>query len=312
MTMNRSYLTCQIVAAFILLCHVSISAQSIDVPFLTGRIKDTAGMLSLQTVTELEALLKAHEDSTSNQVAVLTILSLGGADLEDYSMKVAETWKLGQADKDNGVLLLIVRDDRLVRIEVGSGLEGDLPDITCGHIIRNQIVPRFKDGDYNGGIRAGVESILAAISGAYVAEGETNGQQVSDFFPRLIFFSLFLLVVGVFTMAATFTSGFAGWFLYLFLMPFWIAFPSASFGIVAGSTLFGIYALGIGAMKIWLSKSKKGQEMLKKFSKKWPAGSGGSLRRGGSSSGWSSGGSSGGGFSGGGGSFSGGGASGRW
>lgn len=290
----------------------ALFAQSPEVPFLTGRVNDTAGMLSSQTVTELEALLNAHEDSTSNQVAVLTIPFLGGADLEEYSMKVAETWKLGQAEKDNGVLLLVIRDDRMVRIEVGSGLEGDLPDITCGHIIRNQIVPRFKDGDYNAGVRAGVESILAAIAGAYVAEGETNGQDGSDILPRLGFFLFFLLIVGVFTMVATTTTGFAGWFLYLFLMPFWIAFPSASFGIVVGSVLFGLYALGIGATKIWLSKSKKGQAMMKKFSKKWPAGKGGSLRRGGSSRGWSSGGSSGGGFSGGGGSFSGGGASGKW
>jgi uncharacterized protein len=199
----------------------------------------------------------------------------------------------------------------MVRIEVGSGLEGDLPDITCGHIIRNQIVPRFKDGDYDGGIRAGVESILAAIAGAYVADGETSEKQIPDFISGLIFFSFFLLIVGVFTMVATFTTGFAGWFLYVFLMPFWIAFPSASFGTVVGSTLFGLYALGIGATKIWLTRSKKGKEMMKKWSKKWPAASGGSLHRG-SSSGWSSGGSSGGGFSGGGGSFSGGGASGRW
>ncbi len=309
--MNRSHFSVQFVFAIIVLFYAPISAQSIDIPFLAGRVNDTAGMLSSQTAIELEALLKTHEDSTSNQVAVLTITFLGGADLEEYSMKVAETWKLGQADKDNGVLLLIVRDDRMVRIEVGSGLEGDLPDITCGHIIRNQIVPRFKDGDYNAGIRAGVESILAAIAGAYVAEGESNSSALPDFVGLLIFFAIFLLVVGTFTLIATVTSGFGGWFLYFFLMPFWIAFPSAGFGTAVGGTLFGLYAFGIGATKIWLSKSKKGKEMMKKWSKKWPAAKGGSMR-GGSSRGWSSGGSSGGGFSGGGGSFSGGGASGKW
>jgi len=293
------------------LIHPALYSQSIEVPFLTGRVNDTAGMLSYQTIYELEDLLKAHEDSTSNQVAVLTIPFLGGADLEEYSMKVAETWKLGQAEKDNGVLLLIVRDDRLVRIEVGSGLEGDLPDITCGHIIRYEIVPRFKDGDYNGGVRAGVESILAAIAGAYFADAsEESEPEPPNLLFGMVFFLFFLLVVGTFTLAAVFSTGVSGWFLYLFLVPFWIAFPMASFGKQIGGVLFGLYALGAGAAKIWLATSEKGKAFMKKWGKKFPASRGGSS--GSRSWGSSSGGSSGGGFSGGGGGFSGGGASGSW
>ncbi len=152
-------------------------AQSLQVPYLAGRVNDTAGLLSQATIEELEAALKAHEDSTSNQVVVLTLPGLQGEALEDYSMRVVETWKIGQANSDNGVLLLIVRDERKMRIEVGSGLEGDLPDITCGRIIRHEITPRFRDGDYDGGVRAGVRGILAAIAGAYTAGGTEESSE---------------------------------------------------------------------------------------------------------------------------------------
>lgn len=293
----------------LLLLPLVLHSQSIDVPFLAGRVNDTAGILSSQTVTELEALLKAHEDSTSNQVVVLTIPSLGGADLEEYSMKVFEAWKPGQASKDNGVLLLVARDDRKLRIEVGNGLEGDLPDITCGHIIRNEIVPRFKDGDYDGGVRAGVQSILAAIAGAYVAD-ESDHAVLPNLAGGIVFVLLFLLTVGTFTFMAILMSGAPGWFLYFFLMPFWIAFPMAGLGTAIGGGIFGLYVLGVGAAKMWLAKSKKGQEAVKGWAKKFPVSSGGSS--GGHSWGGSSSGSSGGGFSGGGGSSSGGGASGSW
>jgi len=127
---------------------LSVSGEAKEVPYLAGRVNDTAGMLSAEAFAELEQLLKSPEDSTSNQIVVLTVADLEGEVLEEYSLKVAETWAIGQADKDNGVLLLIARDDRKVRIEVGSGLEGDLTDATSGIIIRHEIVPRFKDGDF--------------------------------------------------------------------------------------------------------------------------------------------------------------------
>ncbi len=297
-------------------CSAALRAQTISVPYLIGHVNDYANMLSLNATAELEAALKAHEDSTSNQVAVLIIPSLEGAVLEEYSIKVVETWKLGRADKDNGVLLLIARDDRKVRMEVGNGLEGDLPDIMSGRIIRNQIVPRFKEGNYEAGVRDGVHAILAAIQGAYVATEEENSSQ-PDWMFRLIFFGIFMLVVGVFTVISVVTGGGAGWFLYFFLMPFWLAFPMVSFGVVGGGILFGLYVIVVGAIKIWLRSSKAGQAAGKTWSKKWAGsqlkrGRGGSWSSGSSwsSSSWSS--SSGSSFSGGGGSFSGGGASGSW
>ncbi len=300
---------------------LSSLAQTLEAPYLSGHVNDYAHMLSQSMVAELEATLKTHEDSTSNQVAVLIIPSLEGAVLEEYSIKVVETWKLGRADKDNGALLLIARDDRKVRIEVGNGLEGDLPDITCGRIIRNEIVPRFKDGDYEAGVRDGVHAILAAIQGSYVAPEEEDSSQ-PDWVFKLIFFGIFMLVVGVFTVISIVTGGGAGWFLYFFLMPFWLAFPMVSFGVVGGGILFGLYVIVVGALKIWMRSTKAGQAAGKKLSKKWAGaqlkrGRGGSWASGSSwsSSSWGSsswGGSSGGGFSGGGGSFSGGGASGSW
>lgn len=289
-------------------------AQTSDIPYLAGRVNDYANLLSQNTSAELEAVLKAHEDSTSNQVAVLIIPSLAGAALEEYSIKVVETWKLGRADKDNGVLLLIVRNDRKMRIEVGDGLEGNLPDITCGRIIRSEITPRFKAGDYDAGVRDGVHAILAAIQGAYTAEEESTNQPDWKF--RLLFFGIFILVVGVFTFVSV-VAGSAGWFLYFFLMPFWLVFPMVSFGVVGGGILFGLYVIGIGALKLWLNKSQAGQVTAKKWEKKW-AGSQLKRGRGGSWSGssWSSSSwsrsSSSSSFSGGGGSFSGGGASGSW
>lgn len=307
---------------FALACGLTLHAQSLEVPFLAGHVNDNAHLLSTSTLNALEASLQAHEDSTSNQVVVLTIPSLQGEILEEYSIKVVETWKLGQKEKDNGVLLLIARDDRQVRIEVGQGLEGDLPDITCGQIIRHEIVPRFRDGDYEAGIRDGVTAILAAINGSYTAD-PTNGNE-PDFMFRLLFFGIFLFVVGIFTVIALSLQGAISWIMYAFLVPFWAAFPMISLGAKIGALLLAIYLLGFPALKLWFAKSQKGKALTEKWSKKWQASSAGaqsnrgrSSRRGGSfaSSGWSwssGGSSSGGGFSGGGGSFSGGGASGSW
>jgi uncharacterized protein len=282
------------------------TAGATEVPFLSGRVNDVAGILSNSTHAELELLLKAHEDSTSNQVAVLIISSLEGEPLEEFSIKVAETWKLGQKGKDNGVLLLVAKEDRKVRIEVGRGLEGDLTDQTSGMIIRHEVIPRFRDGDFDAGVRAGVLAILDAIKGSY--KPEENGD-LGDIGGRILAFLLFLVVVGVFTAIALFSSGFMSWFLYIFLLPFWGSFPPAILGVIPGLTLFGVYAFGFLIVKLWLQKSVGGAAFLERMSKNsFFRPSAGGTRSSGSS--WSS--SSGGSFSGGGGSFGGGGSSGSW
>jgi uncharacterized protein len=143
---------------------------ALDVPVLTGRIVDLAHVLPAQDSDQLAAQLKAHEEKTGNQVAVLILPSLEGESLEEYSHRVATTWKLGQKGTDNGVLLLIALKERKLRIEVGYGLEGTLTDLRSAHIIRNEIVPRFKAGDIPAGVGAGTQAILQTIEGTYQAK----------------------------------------------------------------------------------------------------------------------------------------------
>lgn len=136
-------------------------------------VRDEANILSDQTVQQLEYTLKKHRDSTSNQIAVYIIQNLEGEDIDDYALRVFEQWKLGQKGKDNGVLLLIALQDRLVRIEVGYGLEGVLTDLQSSRINRNEIAPYFRRGDYDGGVKAGVAAIIQSIHGEYVNDNPT-------------------------------------------------------------------------------------------------------------------------------------------
>ncbi len=129
-----------------LLCLLFIAsfAAGIEVPTLKQRVNDHANMLSPATEGQLEGVLAALEKEESTQIAVLTIDSLDGENLEDFSLRVVEKWQLGQEKLDNGALLLVVKNDRKIRIEVGYGLEGVLTDLTAGRIIRNVITPNFK------------------------------------------------------------------------------------------------------------------------------------------------------------------------
>jgi uncharacterized protein len=298
--------------AFLLLAAAGrASAEETAVPVLTGRVNDDANILSASAVSSLEHLLKTHEDSTTNQVVVLTVPGLaGGESIEQFSIRVADAWKIGQKGKDNGVLLIIASEDRKVRIEVGRGLEGSLPDITCGSIIRHEIIPRFKNGDYDGGVTAGVSSILAAIAGDYTASADDHsGPMAGDTAGLIIGLTLFTVVVGTFTVIGVLLPGGMSWFLYAFLIPFWAAFPMALLGTTTGLTMLAIYAVGFPLVKLLLPRTAFGKRMAK--SSAW-TGKGGvsGWSSSSSSGGWSSSSSSS--FSGGGGGFSGGGASGSW
>lgn len=138
-----------------------------QVPRLLGPVNDYADLLSVAEENALSAKLLAQEDSTSNQIVVLTISSLDGKEISDYSVEVGRSWALGQSDKDNGVLLLISLEDREAWIAVGYGLEGSLPDITASQIVRNEIIPEFRKESYADGINAGVDAITQAIAGEY-------------------------------------------------------------------------------------------------------------------------------------------------
>ncbi|HOI17350.1 MAG TPA: TPM domain-containing protein, partial [Geobacteraceae bacterium] len=161
--------------ACLLLLFLPSPGAALDVPPLRAHVNDTAGMLSSAAEQKLEQELTAFEKSDSTQIAVLTIPSLEGESLEDYSIKVAEAWKIGQKGKDNGAILLIAKQERKIRIEVGRGLEGKLTDLLSGRIIRGEIAPRFKAGDFDGGVSAGVGAIMAAVKGEYTAAPGDGG-----------------------------------------------------------------------------------------------------------------------------------------
>jgi uncharacterized protein len=289
-------------------------ARALDVPYLSGHINDNAHLLSAEMVSELEAMLSAYEDSTGNQIVLLTILSLEDESLEEYSLRVAETWKLGQKGVDNGALLLISKNDRKLRIEVGYGLEASLTDAMTSLIINNVITPRFKQGDFEAGIREGVQTMMQAADGT-IGEGDLASSSGGDF-PVAIFLLVWFGVVGLFTVLGVFTPGCAGWGLYAFLIPFYLipAFIlSAESHSSIGFGLLAAYLIGIPLLRLFLPKTAFGKKMTEKM-KNASSSRGGSWSSSSSSSGWSSGGgfSSGSSFSGGGGSFGGGGSSGSW
>ncbi|BCR03895.1 hypothetical protein DESUT3_09640 [Desulfuromonas versatilis] len=161
----------------LLLLLLAFQAAALDVPRATGYVNDRAGMLSAETVVKLERFLNGFEKSDSTQLVVLTVPSLEGNSLEEYALKVAEAWQIGQQGKDNGALLLIARDDRKIRIEVGYGLEGRLTDLLAGRIIDNEISPRFKAGDFDGGVIAGVAGMAEAMRGEYQGSGQSGGRK---------------------------------------------------------------------------------------------------------------------------------------
>jgi len=265
------------------------------VPPLTGRVVDLAHVLPPNTVESLTTRLKAHEETTSNQVTVLVLPSLEGEPLESYSHRVATTWKLGQKGTDNGVLLLVAMKERKIRIEVGYGLEGALTDARSAQIIRGEIVPRFRAGDAPGGVAAGVDAILKTIEGTYQASDKSAPGLDSDAMGQVVVAVIVGLIVGLGLMSVNrYLGPVAGTGLSLLLAP-WLV-PALITGGVTLLLLTLIGAAGAGGR----GRGRHGGDDWIWYSSR--------------SGGWGSGsiGSGGGGFSGGGGGFGGGGASGNW
>ncbi len=140
-------------------------AEPVAVPALKARVTDLTGMLSSQQVTALEQKLAAFETQKGSQLAVLVVPTTGDEPIEQYALRVAEQWRLGRNKVDDGALLVVARDDRALRIEVGYGLEGVLNDATANRIIEEIIVPRFQQGDYYAGIDAGVDRMISVVQG---------------------------------------------------------------------------------------------------------------------------------------------------
>jgi uncharacterized protein len=285
--------------AFLIVVLYAISVWALDVPPLTGRVVDLAQVLPGDVAASLTNDLQTHESKTSNQVAVLILPSLDREPLEEFSHRVATTWKLGQKGTDNGVLLLVALRERKVRIEVGYGLEGTLTDLRSAHIIRNEIVPRFRAGDLPGGLTAGVRAILGTIEGTYTAKEVSPVHVRTGNEPSALQYVIIGIFVG--TMAGIVLSH--GLQRTRALLGSVLAFLVAQFA----SVLLGLAAAGVTAALLWLIlQANRG---------------GGRGRRGGwgPDLAWGPGGGLGGGgfggdigFSGGGGDFGGGGASGGW
>lgn len=146
-------------------CLWSGRAQALAVPPLAARVNDLAQVLSPTEQTQLEARLEAHERSTGQQFALLTVPSLAGDSIEDFSMRVVEAWQLGSDQRDDGLLMVVAVQDRRMRIEVGYGLEGSIPDALAGRIVRDVLAPRFRTGDYGGGINAAFSALFQAAGG---------------------------------------------------------------------------------------------------------------------------------------------------
>jgi len=144
-------------------------ALALEAPALKGRVNDYGGMLSPEAALTLEKQLAAFEQETTTQVVLLTVPSLEGDVIESFAIRVADAWKIGQKDKGNGVILILAKKERKIRIEVGTGLQGVLPDITAGQIIRNVMAPPLKAGDNDRGIAAGLSAIMDATKGEFKA-----------------------------------------------------------------------------------------------------------------------------------------------
>lgn len=181
------------IAAFSLFCA---SSFALAVPQITGRVNDRAGIMNRRDIGELEQYLENLEATTGIQMAVLTIKSLEGENDAAYALKVCEKWNIGRSKDDKGALLLVSYNDRTVRIEVGDGLEDKLTDTKCGLIIRNVIIPEFKDGDYSEGIVKGIKNMggLASDNAELVSKSVTNEVESDGSIAGLIFMIIWCIV----------------------------------------------------------------------------------------------------------------------
>lgn len=272
-------------------------AYALDVPPLRGYVNDYANMMSGQARAKIEEELKAFEQSDSTQLVILTIPSLQGEALEDFSIKVAEAWKIGQKGKDNGIILLVANQERKIRIEVGRGLEGRLTDLVAGRIIDLVIKPRFKRGDYDGGFIAGIHALVDAARGEFKAEARpasARKRQGSPIPAMLIFGAIVLFTLGRISRVLGGAAGAVG-------------LPGIAY-LTLGSSMITLILLGVLGLFL-------GIFLPTLFSGRHGGGGGGGFFYTGGS--WGSGSDIGGGgfggdFGGGGGGFGGGGASGDW
>ena len=284
----------------LLLCCLPFAVYGLDIPRFRGYVNDEAGVISPSAESKIEEELRAFEQSDSTQIVILTVPSLEGENIEEFGIKVAEAWKIGQQQKDNGVLLIVSKQERKIRIEVGRGLEGKLTDLMAGRIIDQVIKPKFQQGDFDGGFRTGVSALIDGTRGEFRTErrpGQRRQRGLSPFLTILLFLGVFTLILGSISRILGGITAAVGLpaFVYLAVFPVGIlaVILLALVGFGAGLSLPHLFSLG---------GSRRGDYRDHGGGFFFGQGAGGSIGGGGS----------GGGFSGGGGSFGGGGASGDW
>lgn len=277
---------------FLMLLPITAAAE---VPTLTARINDYAGFLQPETRSRLEQQLAELEQQDGTQLALLTITSLKGMTIEEYSLQAAEKWGLGQKGLDNGALLVIARDDRKMRIEVGYGLEDRLTDLLCGRIIRSVLVPEFKKENYEQGISAGLETMISVVQGKYSASTTDSPNSVEDLAGFAIFMIAVMLSLGNLFRKRKRLAGLAGAVaLPLFSVIFFGVQMPLLLLLIPGGFFIGFIASLMAANTGSSGSSRGGFHSGSGFGRGSSFGGGG------------------GGFRGGGGGFGGGGASGSW
>jgi len=284
--------TARLCAPAILLCCAVVAGAQVAVPPLLGRVTDQTATLTGEQRSALEQTLRSFEERKGSQVAVLIVSSTAPETIEQYALRVAEQWKPGRKNVDDGAILVVAKDDRALRIEVGYGLEGALTDAASKRIISEIVVPRFRQGDFYGGITAGVDRILRVIDGEPLPKPEEGRpgaiRGIGAILPVMMMLALVVggvlhVVLGRFP-GALVTGGVVS-------VVAWMLAGAISVALIVGliAFLFTLFA-GVGGRAL----------------------GGGGYRGGGFGGGFGGGGFGGGGFSGGGGGVGGGGASGRW
>jgi uncharacterized protein len=297
----------------LLLCWTQAAFADVAVPPLTGRVVDITGTLSSSDIAAQSSRLQDLQRRKGSQIAVLIVPTTAPETIEQFSIRAAEAWKIGRKKIDDGALLVVAKNDHKLRIEVGYGLEGALTDVTARRIIDETIVPRFKSGDFPGGIAAGLTRMIGAIDGEPLpvpAPEVSHGSNdlLLDFLNPLNPFTLFFIfAVGAVTrgllgrlIGSIITGGTMGFFA-------WYALGSIGVAALAGAVVSAItfFAENLSAANQNYQRSHRGGSSSSGSSSGW---SGGGWSSDSSSSSSSDSGS----FSGGGGSFGGGGASGSW
>jgi uncharacterized protein len=263
--------------------------KALDLPALKGYVNDYAGIISPAAKEKLATRMEAIEASDSTQIAIVTVNSLEGIPIEDFGIQLAEKWKIGRAKKDNGVLFIVSKGDKKMRIEVGRGLEGVLTDLRAGRIIDTIVRPRFQSGDFDAGFLEGTEAIISACRGEFKNDSPKSSSKKGNGIGTpliLIMIAVYFAIVMLSTKSRILAAGVGA-----AALPLIVTFGLFSLGLI-GIIIAGVVGLILGFIIPMI-----------------PIGGGGSSSGGGF---WSGGSGSGGGFSGGGGSFGGGGSSGGW